>query len=216
MSLYLLPGLGFDHRIYQKIDWGHHALQFLDWIEPLKHEAISDYAERMAEKIKEEKNVILVGHSFGGMLAQEIAAIRPVDRIILLNSIQSRAEMPLFFKMVKPFGLYHFFTQSGTIRSLPLWGKSHGYDSPEEVALFISMVGKQSNRYLQWALKTLSAWPGVEIPTTTSLYQIHGRKDKTFPFSSLKEPDAVVDDGGHFMVFRQPEKVGRMILDAIH
>ena len=214
MPLYLLPGLGFDDRIYSKIDFGNHLVSAINWIEPAPNEPIAVYAGKMAAGIAESEEVILIGHSFGGMMAQEIAALRPVSRIILLNSIKSRAEMPFFFKMAGPLGLYHLFTQSGTIRSLPLWGKQHGYESPEEVELFTSMVRKHSNRYLQWALKSLSGWQGVNIPAETSLYQINGRRDKTFPFSQIKTPDAVLD-GGHFMVYKQPEVVGKRILAAI-
>jgi len=191
-KLYLLPGLGFDHRIFQKLDLENFDCTFIDWIEPKKKEPIQDYAQRLAEPIKNEGTTILIGHSMGGILAQEISSFKHIDKIILISSIKSREEVPFQFRIVKPLGLQYFFTKEISTATLRFWGPQHDYVSLEEQALFKSMVGNCSNHYLQWALRQLSIWQTPDVPSHTSIFHIHGTKDKTLPFDLVKSPDAVV------------------------
>ena len=102
--------------------------------------------------------------------------------------------------------LYSFFS---------FWAKNHDYESEEEQALFKSMVGKQSDTYLQWALKELSKWQTPTLPPSTIIFQINGDKDKTFPIKKIKSPDVVVENGGHFMVYKQPELISECIVIEI-
>ena len=53
-----------------------------DLIEPKLDEAINDFSKRMCRKILEEKEeVVIVGHSLGGIVAQEIARVKSVEKI---------------------------------------------------------------------------------------------------------------------------------------
>lgn len=210
--LYFIPGLGFDHRIFQHLELPGYTCHYLDWIEPVKGESIEHYASRLSEPIDStSQKVVLIGHSLGGILSQQIALQKKIDRIILLSSIRSRKELPWFFCMIQPLGIHHLFTKKLTFSTFPLWAKTHGYVTKEEQLLFEAMVSQQSNHYLQWALRTLSAWQGVD-PMDTPIIQIHGEKDKTFPIKYLEHPDVLVKDGGHFMVYNQSKKVSELLL----
>ena len=215
MTLYFIPGLGFDRRIFQNLNLRGLERRYLDWIEPEKSESIKNYATRLAAPIEPtSKDVVIIGHSLGGILSQEIAKLKKVKLIILLSSVRSRKEIPLFFRMIEPTGLYHLFTKKITLSTFSLWGKNHDYVTQEEQALFKAMLSKQSNIYLQWALRTLSVW-GKEVQEDVSsvkVIQIHGRLDKTFPVHLLDQVDEVVNEAGHFMVFKKPEEVSKLIL----
>ena len=66
-TIYLIPGLGFDCRIFRNLEVGPIDKKPLEWIEPLPKESLQEYAGRMAEGIQEEDQPItIVGHSFGG------------------------------------------------------------------------------------------------------------------------------------------------------
>lgn len=210
--IYWLPGLGFDTRIFSKLQFENCTSFDLNWIEPQDSEPIKDYAVRMAASIADDSDkLILIGHSFGGVLAQEIAAIRQVDQIFLISSIRSRAELPVHFKLIAPTSLYLFFTKKLVRNTIQFWGESHGYAKGAGQEMVLDMVGQYSDTYLQWALKALSNWTGANVPTSTQISQIHGAKDKTFPISRIKDSDYVLPDGDHFMVYKKAKAVKSFI-----
>lgn len=213
MKLYFIPGLGFDRRIFSKLDLTGVEQGYLDWIDPQPGEPISDYARRLSEGISEPGKVALLGHSLGGIVAQEIAALRPVSKVILMSSIRSRAELPGMFKVMRPLGINKLFGRGVATKTFKYWGAQHGYETEEEQDLFLDMVGRQSNAYMRWALGALSSWQGVAQAAETR--QIHGTQDLTFPIRLLEAPDHVVPQAGHFMVYKQPDVVAPLIKDIL-
>ena len=77
------------------------------------------------------------------------------------------------------------------------------------------MVGKHSNTYLQWALRELSAWRQPTILSNTKLLHIHGTNDKTLPFKLIKNPDLVIENGSHFMVYKQHQVITDWMVDVL-
>lgn len=209
-SVFLIPGLGFTGELFSQLDLEPAQLHSLKWIDPLKKESIAAYASRMAEPVRQSGQApILIGHSFGGIVAQEIAAQVPVRRIILISSIKSHTENTLSFKAVAPLGLHHLFTRFLTLKTFRYWAKPFGYESPEEQDLFLRMVGAQHDTYLKWALKMLSKWKGVaqNVPVT----HLHGDRDKTFPFRRIQEPVHRIKGGNHMMVWNRAGEISEEI-----
>lgn len=215
MKIYLLPGLGFDQQIFSKLDFKKEEVRYVNWIEPDGNESIREYAKRLAQDIPDtEEPTILIGHSLGGIVSQEIACFKQIDQVILISSIKSRKELPSFFKLVKPLRLYKLFKKEWTLNTVKFWGKKQDYVSQEEQELFKEMVAKQSNHYLQWALKTLSMWEQPRVPEPTKITQISGALDKTFPIKLIDKPTYRIEDGAHFMVYRKAPIINK-ILDTI-
>ena len=210
-TIYTIPGLGFDFRIFSRLNLTGYEIHHLNWIEPLPRESINNYAKRMAENIKGiSSNCILIGHSFGGIMAQEIAALIPFKKIILISSIKSEKEKPLNFKLAAPLGFHHLFTKKRTLNTFDYWGKHFGYESEELQTLFKKMIGERSDEYLQWALWQLSNWKGAEN-IKSQLTHIHGELDKTFPIKLTEEPVNRIKHGTHMMVYNQPKVLSEMI-----
>jgi len=216
MKVYLIPGLGFDHRIFERLDLGNINFDYLNWIEPEIKESIKDYAIRRSKDIKEEEeDITLIGHSFGGILAQEIAEIRPVKKVILLASIKSRAELPFFFKILKPLQIHKLFTKGLTTKTIKFWGKTHGYQTQEEQRLVKEMVNRYSNQTLQWSLKQISIWQKPASQSPTNLFQIHGEFDKTFPLKLIQKPDKIIKNAGHFLIYKKAEIISEIIKNKL-
>ncbi len=216
MKIFLLPGLGFDYRIFGNLDLSHLDIEYLEWIEPEDKETFSNYAERLSVRVEDNsEKLILIGHSLGGMLCQEISVIKNIEKIILISSIKSRKELPFHFRIVHPFYLHKLFTKKSTINTLKYWGKKHDYESSEEQELFKDMIGNQSDKYLQWALSELSKWQSPIIPAHTDIFQIHGNQDKTFPIKLIDKPNITVENAGHFMIYKQPKKINEILLKII-
>lgn len=215
VAIYTIPGLGFDQRIFSNLNFPENEVIHLHWIEPTPKELISNYAKRMAENILHDpQNCILIGHSFGGIVSQEIAAFLPIKKILLISSIKSEKETPLNFRMAAPLGFHRLFTKKITLSTFDYWGKNFGYGTEELRQLFKSMIAEQSDQYLQWALQALSKWQGAS-KTNTPIHHIHGSRDKTFPIKLISQPVLKVEGGSHMMVFNQGQIVSKMISEII-
>ena len=216
MKVFLVPGLGYDHRIFQRLNLDFHDVVILNWIEPRKNESLADYAQRMFDGLlPEHDKVVLIGHSFGGMICQALASRQKVEEVVLISSVRSRSEIPLIFKLVSPLGLHHIFTKELCIKTLKYWGGAHGFETEAEKNLFKGMVGAQSNTFLQWALNMLSQWKAPKLIPNTGLFQIHGTDDRTFPFDKILTPSFVVQGGSHIMVYKEPESIKSALLQRI-
>ena len=211
MKIYLIPGLGFDRRMFQKLDLSGFEIEFLDWIEPRRNELISEYAKRLAAPIDDASDAVIIGHSLGGVMAQEIAVFKKIKKLILISTMKSRKENPLQFKIIKPLGIHHFFTKELSNATVKFWGKKYDYAPGEEQELFKKMIGKQSNHYLKWALKQISTWKKKNDENETPFIQIHGTNDKNFPIGLIEKPDYVIENGGHFMAFNRAEEISKII-----
>lgn len=69
-KIYLVSGLGADERVFVNIKIPHSEIIHLRWEIPLRNESISNYAKRLINQIDLTHNVILIGVSFGGLIAQ--------------------------------------------------------------------------------------------------------------------------------------------------
>jgi len=199
-----IPGLGYDHRIFEHLHFPEAEMQHLDWLEPNGQESLANYAQRMADQIPDTAlPLVLIGHSFGGILCQEIAKIRPVALIFLVSTIKSRKELPLQFKLIQRFFLYRLMFKPLIFASFPFWARRHGFVEKAHRKLFRDMIGRHSNHYLQWALKALSNWDNPE-PATVPVVQLHGDQDRTFPIQLLQTGFQKILDADHLMVLKKP------------
>ena len=83
-EIYLLSGLGADERVFDFLDLSQYKVNYIRWIIPLKNELITDYASRLCTQIHSARP-LLIGVSFGGMIAIEIGKLIPTEKIILIS-----------------------------------------------------------------------------------------------------------------------------------
>ena len=216
MKIYLIPGLAFTDQVFKRIKIPDQELNYLNWIEPLKNESIKSYANRMAAHIAfDEEEITLIGHSFGGMMAQEIARQKKVAKVILISSIVSEKENPFAFKIIKPFFIHKMIGKRFFLNTFRFWAKHYGYQTADEQALFRAMVGQQSDYTLEWSLKNLSLWKNDPASTPTKIVRIHGTKDYTLPFELTRNIDYEIKDGSHILVYSQAEMVSDILKKEI-
>ncbi|MEM6633243.1 MAG: alpha/beta hydrolase [Bacteroidota bacterium] len=203
--IYGIPGLGTDTRVFSRLQ--KICPLGIEWLEPFPKEKLSDYAVRMAEYIT-QPNPTLIGVSFGGILAQEIAQLIPVRKIILISSIKAAEELPQRLQLMRTLPLYQLSRGSWRIRTLPYWGKLFGIHDPKELLLIQDMFRKHSDTYRMWAIKELVNWRPPS--PTTSLIHIHGTSDRVFPIQRIQ--DCIrIRNGDHFMVYRRAREVEEIL-----
>jgi surfactin synthase thioesterase subunit len=86
-ELYIFSGLGADESVFQKLDFTGYRITFIHWMIPIKDESMNAYADRLLLQIK-TKRPILIGLSFGGMMAIEVSKLIETEKIILTQNLQ--------------------------------------------------------------------------------------------------------------------------------
>lgn len=211
ISVYMLSGLGLDPAVFKHLELRADSIHHLHWLDPIKKESLEAYAKRMSEKITAtDGKLVLIGHSFGGVLMQEISKLVPADQIILISSIKAKKEKDAGMNFwMRAFPVHRLVTQKMVVNSFKSWGKKHGYKSSEAQAMFLNAAKQHSNYYFRWATSKIAAWESTGI--TTPIAHIHGTKDKTFAFKRILSPVLSVEDGSHLMVFNKAAEVSQLI-----
>jgi hypothetical protein len=201
-KIYAIGSLGADHRVFQHLDLNV-KIHVLQWEKPQQKESLSDYALQMSNQIEVGFEGWLIGVSFGGIIAQEIAKIRSI-KVMLISSIAIRGELPL---------LYQWIGKSRLISILP----SFCFRLPKLIAVFLFGAKNQSllmeiirdtdPNSVKWALQQIASWKNHEL---LFQYRIHGKKDRLFPIEKRMNIDHKINSG-HFMIVDQSKEISKMI-----
>ncbi len=218
-QIYCISGLGADERIFSKLNVPGVQFFYLKWITPLKAERIEAYAKRMwGQMILSNGDpatagpLILMGVSFGGMMAIEMAKQIPVAKVILISSVKSRRELPAGIKLAAALGLYRLIPSKQAAWMRSIGNYFLGAEREEEICLSNEFIERVNPVYLRWAIKVIGRWRNEWSPP--ELYHIHGSRDRTFPLNRVVATH-VIEGGGHFMVMNRAKEVSRILGDIL-
>jgi pimeloyl-ACP methyl ester carboxylesterase len=202
-QIYLLSGLGADHRVLQDLDFTGYQTTFVKWIQPLKNEAIEDYAKRLTEQIKTEKPII-IGLSFGGMTAVEIGKLIKTEKIILIASAKIKLEIPFYYRFVGSLGLHKLLPVSLMKQPNFISNWFFGTESKKDKALLANILQDTDSVFLKWAIDKIVNWQNVITPP--NLTHIHGTSDRILPYKFVSS-NVTILNGGHFMTTNKAEEL---------
>jgi pimeloyl-ACP methyl ester carboxylesterase len=207
-TIYCISGLGADEKAFAKIKVKDCELHHLHWLTPHKNEPIADYAKRMAEQIK-EPNPVLMGLSFGGIMCIEIAKLIPVNKVILVSSIPTSKQLPLWMKAAGLLRLHRMVPLNPHTKLLqPLQDFFIGAKGDKEKEIVRRYRQQVQQDYLKWAINAILKWKNDWKPR--HLYHIHGDADRIFPFKKV-HPDCIVKGGTHFMILSRAKEVNEYL-----
>jgi pimeloyl-ACP methyl ester carboxylesterase len=205
--IYCISGLGADERVFQKFEFTDHEIHFIKWNIPGKSESIHDYARRLTQQIL-HKNPILIGLSFGGIMCIEIAKHISTEKIILISSIKSLKEMPVWMRLSGKLGLNKIFPMRSFKLIEPLENYNLGLETRQELEM-VSFYRKNIDRnYSNWSINEILNWKNNWKPE--NIFHIHGKKDRIFPIKKIKA-DHVINTGGHLMIMNRLAEVHQCI-----
>lgn len=211
--VYFVPGLAADKEIFKniKLPDSQYDMHVISWLIPEKGESISQYARRMAAFVTEE-NPVLVGVSFGGVMAQEMSAFLNVKKLIIISSVKSMHELPRRLKLARKTRAYKMVPTGLVLQSKDLTKYGIGPRSKKRLKLYQDFLHVRDKRYLDWAIKNMVCW-SREKPLQ-NVYHIHGDDDLIFPIENIK--DALVIPGGtHIMLLNKGSYVSQKLVDII-
>ena len=212
--IYFVPGLAAGKEIFENINLPEstYTLHVISWLMPSKKETIAQYAKRMAVFVT-EKNAVLVGVSFGGLVAQEMSVFLELKKLIIISSIKTKFELSLKLKLTRALKLYkliptRLFLTSKTYTSFAL-----GPISEKRFKMYQDYLHVRDKRYLDWAIKNMVCWKREKV--LSGVYHIHGDKDPVFPIANIKNTITIAG-GSHIMVLTRGSVVSQKIVDIIN
>jgi len=211
---FLIPGLALNPEVTGNIEMPDYEKIYIRWIDPAGDESMKSYAYRIIDiyQIPSDESILIVGHSMGGLLAQQIALIRPHARLILISTVKNAQEIPWKIRFLRHGFAYHLASKSLILKTLSLWGWYHGYNEPELQNALTSEVESLSNAYLIWAYKQIIHWNG--LPLQNDFIHIHGDMDKTFPIENISNC-LTLSGGDHLMIYKRAQEINNLISSYI-
>lgn len=206
-KIYIFSGLGVDKRVFDRIDFGSMDITFIDWIAPNYNESIQEYAGRISKKIT-SPNPVLIGLSFGGMIAVEISKLIPTEKIILIASAKTKFELPPLYRNIGKTKLHQIAPASLLKLHHPLADWFFGITSKEDKLLLKNILKDTEPHFLKWAIHQIVSWQNVDIPK--NIIHIHGDADRIIPVKNVRA-DYIVSGGGHFMTVNKAMEISQIL-----
>ncbi len=210
--LYILSGLGVDSRVFRKMDLSPWEVIHIEWIAPLEGESISQYAARLAAPIA-DPNPVLLGLSFGGMIAAEIAKQRPKAFIIQIASALTRYDLPVLYRLIGKLRLYKILPVWWLKWSNPVTEWFFGAKSREDKSLLKEILQDTDTLFLKWAIKEIACWNNRTEPAL--YFRIHGEKDKILPVKKMAGYQMIIKNAGHFITISHASSVSTILKELL-
>lgn len=212
-SVYFLPGLGADKRLFEKQLQAGLPITILEWKPPYKNESIQAYTERMAADIPQTDNLIIGGVSLGGIMAIELAKIVKPKKVIIISSVKNRSELSVFYRFFCYVPVHRLlpdflFNNMQIIANIirPFFGKME----KEETKIFLAMAKDAHPGFVKWAIDKIINWSNTEIPVP--IVHIHGSSDFVFPYRYIKNP-ITINKGRHLIIWERPEEINKLLVE---
>jgi pimeloyl-ACP methyl ester carboxylesterase len=212
MKAYFISGLAADQRVFNhiRLPKGFEAI-YLTWISPQHEETLQHYALRLAKSINTNEPFILIGLSFGGMLATEIAKqLKPLCTI-LISSIPVSDHLPGYFKAAGRMGL-HKMVPVSLVKSAAATKRFLTHESATDKKLLWKIIDESDPRIIRWGMDAILKWDNKELPKT--FWHIHGSKDEVLPIKYTK-PTHIINGGGHMMIMEHADEVNKILGEVL-
>lgn len=210
LRLIFIPGMGADERLF--VPQREHGLDFEvpRFPVPEPDDDMARYARRIRDLLELDGPCVLVGVSFGGMVAYELAAMCPAKCVLLIASCRDRRAIPRYYDAAEwvsrwiPDPLIRRRCEASGRMIARLEALSDEHDhlvramSRDVPVPFLRRVGRM---ILRWR-------PPERLPCPVRA--IHGARDRIIPVRRVR-PDEIVDDGGHLISLTHAERVNRFI-----
>ena len=201
IPVYFMPGLAASSLIFERIDLPKDQFDcyLLDWFVPEIGETLPNYAKRMAKFVVHE-NAVLIGVSFGGILVQEMSEFLNPNKIIIISSVKSNAELPQRMKLAKATKAYKILP-TGLLENMEVLAKfAFGDVLKQRFKLYERYLKMRDKPYLDWAIEQVVCWNRTQIDP--KVIHIHGDADEVFPVKNIKN-FINIKGGTHIMILNR-------------
>jgi pimeloyl-ACP methyl ester carboxylesterase len=210
-ELYIFSGLGADERVFQLMNFYEFSPTFIKWIPPTKDESIDSYACRILSQVK-SPHPILIGLSFGGIMAIEVAKLIETEKVIIIASAKVKSEIPFYFRLIGKSGIHKLVPASFLKKYNFITSWFFGAKQASERILLKQILKDTDSFFLKWALDKVINWENkYEL---TNVFHVHGTHDRILPIKFVKS-NSNIKNGGHFMTLSHAQEISEILNKAL-
>lgn len=206
-EIYIFSGLGADERVFQRLDFSGCLPTFIKWIRPQDNETIEHYTMRLLEQIK-TTSPILIGLSFGGLIAIEVAKQIDTEKVILIASAKTKKEIPFYYRIAGKLRLHKLLPAKLLKSSNFLTNWFFGTSSTSEQQLLKQILNDTDAIFLKWAIDKVVHW--TNLTPIKNIFHIHGTSDRILPLKFVN-CNTTINNGGHLMTLNKAEALNKII-----
>ncbi|HEY5037494.1 MAG TPA: alpha/beta hydrolase [bacterium] len=208
-QLVFIPGLGADARLFHLQQKSFKKSIAPPWIIPQKDETLTQYARRWSKNLQLKRGSVLVGVSFGGMVALEMAKWVKPKAVLLVSSCRSPASVPLILRVAGSFPVWPHIGKI-LVKLLPFGRKWFlGARTKIEQNLLARMFLETPDSFLLWTVSAIRGWGGFK-GGFANIHHIHGDNDHLIPIQNVR-PDKVIKGGGHVINLTHSKEINDFI-----
>lgn len=205
-NIYCFSGLGADEKLFSNLRVPHYRLKYINWLKPVAKETLPQYARRLSQQV-DEREPVLLGVSFGGMLAIEAAKYVQASQTIIISSIQSAAHFPFYYHWANKLQVIKFIPNQLLVTPSPVADFLFGAETTADKKLLRHFAHTANPAFIKWALQAIINWKNDTLPQ--NLAHLHGTKDCIIPLP--KNVHHVIKGGGHLMVYNRADSVNKLL-----
>jgi pimeloyl-ACP methyl ester carboxylesterase len=213
MNLYFISGLGADKRVFQKLEIPEpFIIHHVEWVPVQPEDSLPQYCSRLIEQLNLNEPFILVGLSFGGIVAIELSKKIKPAQTVLISSIASPQEVGRLYTLLGKLKLQKIIPLRFFLKPSRMIYRLFGAHTKEEKNLLENILLDTDPVFFRWAMDRTFSWKNDWKPGR--LLHIHGTSDKILPYN--KNMQAIKVEGGeHLMVYSRAMEISRLFLDHL-
>lgn len=212
--IYLFSGLGADKSVFDELSLLKTIKhKFIEWKKP-KSEVLQEYALQLSSQIDTTKKVILIGISFGGMLAVSLSKHIRTEKVILISSVTQPKELPFLYRTLGKLKFYIFiptFLLNKPNKLLSFAFGVNGKVYKKEQQKLYEIIKNTNPKLAKSFIKMIMNWK--DKPTRqnkpSSIFKIHGTNDWILP--APQNCQFLIQNGGHFMILTDTKEINEHI-----
>lgn len=211
-KIHCISGLGADERIFRNLSIPGVELVHVPWVAFNKRDDVHSYAKKMCAQIEDDQPTI-IGLSFGGMLAVEIAKTHHAGKVFVVSTAKTREEL-----MRGVGGIFAFLVKHNLIPTrllnIPNYfiSKYFGAVTKEERRLLSNIIRSTDPHFMKWALRALVTWENKSYPE--NVIHIHGTDDRIIMPGNIQSQYWIAG-GTHMMVYNRAPEISKIIADNL-
>jgi hypothetical protein len=210
-NIYCISGLGADYRLFQNLAVPGYTIVPLPWLPIDPADTLPSFAMKMAKQIP-EANPIILGLSFGGMLATEIGKQVQASKIFLISSAKTNAELGYRSALLQWISKKELIPASMFNRPFSLLLHMLGADTAADKAFLSRIISEANTTFVRRAIHLILHWKNDSYPPIIT--HIHGTKDLIISPRHIKA-DYWIEGGSHIMIYNRAAEVSKIISDNL-
>lgn len=214
-NIIFIPGLGADERLFEFIKAENCNAHFIRWMKPGPDESLLSYVGKIKSQVSSIAHPVLVGVSLGGIVAMELREMMPVQKTILISSIKTRKEKPVYFDWINKIHLDEAVPAAFLKKSAP-WIRPllNGSGNEDAFRIFKDMLFDADASFISWGIRMVLEWERTTYEKE-NLVHIHGTGDLVFPIRNIVNCDYKIKDGAHDMILTRADEINEILAKEI-